>query len=109
MSKRPPVAPTQHFKQPSDDDEEEKDQVSELDADISRETPQSTAPIDPHSYIDSIEWLGGTPIYISGSEGPIILCLHGAGHSGLSFACLAKTAKSFCTIVSFDFFGHGLA
>ena len=32
----------------------------------------------------------GTSIYIAGSEGPIIFCLHGAGDSALSFACLAN-------------------
>ena len=29
---------------------------------------------------------GKTPIYINGNSGPNIVCLHGAGHSGLSFA-----------------------
>jgi len=33
--------------------------------------------------------------------------LHGAGHSALSFAALAKAMKEQSTIVAFDFRGHG--
>ena len=50
------------------------------------------------------------PLYCAGSGGHIFFCLHGAGHSALSFAALAKIMKSppySFTIVSFDFRGHG--
>ena len=33
--------------------------------------------------------------------------MHGAGHSALSFAVLAKLVKDTHTLVSFDFRGHG--
>ena len=46
------------------------------------------------------------PIYISGEKGPNLVCLHGAGHSGLSFAPLALVNKNY-RIISFDFRGHG--
>ena len=46
------------------------------------------------------------PIYISGDNGPNLICLHGAGHSGLSFAPLALVNKNY-RIISFDFRGHG--
>ena len=46
------------------------------------------------------------PIYISGEKGPNLICLHGAGHSGLSFAPLALVNKNY-RIISFDFRGHG--
>ena len=46
------------------------------------------------------------PIYINGEQGPNIICLHGAGHSGLSFAPLASMNKDY-RIISFDFRGHG--
>ena len=46
------------------------------------------------------------PIYIQGEQGPNIICLHGAGHSGLSFAPLALINKEY-RIISFDFRGHG--
>ena len=36
-----------------------------------------------------------------------MFCIHGAGHSAMSFACLAKEVKHFATVVSFDFKGHG--
>lgn len=51
----------------------------------------------------------GTPVYITGgTSGPVFLCMHGAGDSACSFACLAKEVKQFGTLVSFDFRGHGL-
>ena len=46
------------------------------------------------------------PIYINGEKGPNIICLHGAGHSGLSFAPVALKNKDY-RIISFDFRGHG--
>lgn len=46
------------------------------------------------------------PIYWTGNTGPNLVCLHGAGHSGLSFAPLALLNKQF-RIFSFDFRGHG--
>lgn len=33
--------------------------------------------------------------------------MHGAGHSALSFAALAREMKSQSTVVAFDFRGHG--
>lgn len=50
---------------------------------------------------------GRVPIYIAGTQGHVFLCLHGAGHSALSFAALAKQMKTQSTIVTFDFRGHG--
>ena len=46
------------------------------------------------------------PIYINGNNGPNLICLHGAGHSGLSFAPLALVNTNY-RIISFDFRGHG--
>ena len=50
------------------------------------------------------------PIYHAGTEGHVFFCLHGAGHSALSFAPLAKIVKGENykgTLLSFDFRGHG--
>ena len=47
------------------------------------------------------------PIYYAGSQGHVFICLHGAGHSAMSFASLAKYMKMHSTVVSFDFRGHG--
>lgn len=50
------------------------------------------------------------PIYHAGNKGHVFFCLHGAGHTALSFAPLAKIVKDDKfggTLVSFDFRGHG--
>lgn len=49
----------------------------------------------------------GTPVYKAGDYNPIFFCLHGAGDSALSFACLSKEVRQFGSLVSFDFRGHG--
>jgi len=55
-----------------------------------------------------IETGGQIPVYTAGDgTGHVFLCLHGAGHSALSFAALAKQLKSNSTCISFDFRGHG--
>jgi protein phosphatase methylesterase 1 len=47
------------------------------------------------------------PIYTAGTGGHLIVCLHGAGHSAMSFAALAEKLKSKNTVIAFDFRGHG--
>ena len=51
--------------------------------------------------------LDDIPLYIAGDKGPVFFCLHGAGLSSLSFAALAKQMKDQCTLVAFDWRGHG--
>lgn len=46
-------------------------------------------------------------MYKAGTHYPIFFCLHGAGDSAQSFACLAGEVKKFATVISFDFRGHG--
>nr|XP_033803839.1 protein phosphatase methylesterase 1 isoform X2 [Geotrypetes seraphini] len=48
-------------------------------------------------------------IYRSGSEGPVLLLLHGGGHSGLSWAVFTSAIASRvrCRIVALDLRGHG--
>lgn len=45
------------------------------------------------------------------ANGTVLVCHHGAGHSGLSFACLAKEvldlSKGECGVLSVDCRGHG--
>mmetsp|Transcript_33100 Transcript_33100/g.50758 ORF Transcript_33100/g.50758 Transcript_33100/m.50758 type:complete len:130 (+) Transcript_33100:122-511(+) len=68
-------------------------------------------PVEWNKYFDSMEKLNDTiPVYHAGSQGHVFFCLHGAGHSALSFAALAKIMKQApynSTVVSFDFRGHG--
>jgi protein phosphatase methylesterase 1 len=47
------------------------------------------------------------PIYHAGTEGHVFICMHGAGHSAMSFAALARHLKITSTVVAFDFRGHG--
>ena len=47
------------------------------------------------------------PLYKAGNKGHIFVCLHGAGHSAMSFACLAEKLKTECTVFAFDWRGHG--
>ena len=51
----------------------------------------------------------GTTLFSAGLQhkGHIFVCLHGAGYSGASYACLAGEVKKFATIIAFDFRGHG--
>jgi len=48
-------------------------------------------------------------LYTLGSCGPVLLLLHGAGHSALSWAVFAKTVHALCEcqVVAIDFRGHG--
>ena len=76
--------------------------------------PKQATKYDPvpwDNYFDSKEKMDGVvPIYHAGHQGHVFLCLHGAGHSALSFASQARILKNELynsTCVSFDFRGHG--
>ncbi|XP_072402342.1 protein phosphatase methylesterase 1 [Diabrotica undecimpunctata] len=48
-------------------------------------------------------------VYTKGSEGPILLCLHGGGYSGLTWALFAAEVTKLinCQVVALDLRGHG--
>lgn len=46
-------------------------------------------------------------VYLAGSEGPVVFCLHGGGYSGLSFALSARLVKEKARMVALDLRGHG--
>lgn len=46
-------------------------------------------------------------VYMAGTEGPVVFCLHGGGYSGLSFALSASKIKEKAQIVALDLRGHG--
>lgn len=48
-------------------------------------------------------------MFRAGHEGGLFFCIHGAGHSAMSFALLAKEVKHYGTLVAFDFKGHGFS
>ena len=108
----------------SDDEDEVKDNIAELNStpnyfDIPKNTnnnfkiplPVNTqnnpllkkyAPIDWKTAFPTYYNIKeDIPIYINGNNGPNIICLHGAGHSGLSFAPLALVNKNY-RIISFS-------
>ena len=108
MSKRPPIKPTQIIRKTTDSDEE-KDEIGELGGSfpIPRKI-KDYSPVSLEGFFDNITWLGHIPIYWSGSSGPLVLAVHGAGLSGSSFAPIAKLCKNIpFQLVSFDFRGHG--
>ncbi|XP_065882042.1 uncharacterized protein [Euphorbia lathyris] len=46
-------------------------------------------------------------VYMAGTEGPVVFCLHGGGYSGLSFALSAGKIKEKARVVAMDLRGHG--
>lgn len=113
----------------SDDEDEVEDKISDLNTfpnffDVPKPVDKFKPPLPPSSKdnpllkkYSPIDWKTAfpisynicddtLPIYISGTQGPNLICLHGAGHSGLSFAPLALVNKDY-RIISFDFRGHG--
>ena len=114
----------------SDDEDEIEDKISDLNAipnyfEIPKPVNVFKPPLPPGSTSENpllkkyapLDWKTAfpinynicnntLPIYISGEQGPNLICLHGAGHSGLSFAPLALVNKNY-RIIAFDFRGHG--
>jgi len=39
----------------------------------------------------------------------MFFCIHGAGHSALSFATLAREVKNFGSLFAYDMKGHGFS
>lgn len=48
-------------------------------------------------------------MYRSGDQGPLLLLLHGGGHSALSWAVFTQAVTKLCTcqVLAFDMRGHG--
>jgi len=48
-------------------------------------------------------------VYRSGDQGPLLLLLHGGGHSALSWAVFTQAVTKLCTcqVLAFDMRGHG--
>ena len=66
------------------------------------------SPVDWKKYFPNQIMLDKTiPIYYSNcKKGPNLFCLHGAGHSALSFSLLSELSKNY-RLISYDFRGHG--
>ena len=65
-------------------------------------------PLPWTDFFDRMEKINDTvPVYVAGTAGHVYVCLHGAGHSAMSFAMVAENLKSTSTVVAFDWRGHG--
>ena len=66
------------------------------------------SPVDWKKFFPNHIMLDKTmPIYYNNNtRGPNLLCLHGAGHSALSFSLLSALSKNY-RLISYDFRGHG--
>ncbi|CAG9331534.1 unnamed protein product [Blepharisma stoltei] len=107
MRGRPPVAPTQHFDLP-EEDEEAQDTVTPIGhAHAHLRRNMDCTPLDWRQYFDELIWFGPIPIYKAGTSGPVFLALHGAGLCSFGYACAAKLLKSDCRFFAFDFRAHG--
>ena len=67
----------------------------------------SDSPVDWKKYFPNQIMLDKTiPIYYNNNKrGPNLFCLHGAGHSALSFSLLSELSKNY-RVISYDFRGH---
>ncbi len=66
------------------------------------------SPLEWSEFFDNLEMIDGVvPLYKAGNGGHMFVCLHGAGHSALSFAALAEKLKTDSIVYAFDFRGHG--
>ncbi|CAH1159838.1 unnamed protein product [Phaedon cochleariae] len=76
-------------------------------------TPQSFIPTKWTKYFDKEEQIqipnGTFNLYSRGKKGPILLCLHGGGYSGLTWALFAEEIMELinCQVIALDLRGHG--
>ncbi|KAH7568333.1 hypothetical protein JRO89_XS07G0277400 [Xanthoceras sorbifolium] len=91
--------------------------------DAFRSSLQKYSPLDWSGYFDeekdvsipdsndvSVENVDDIPVfhvYMAGTEGAVVFCLHGGGYSGLSFALSASKIKEKARVVAMDMRGHG--
>ncbi|WOL12686.1 protein phosphatase methylesterase 1 [Canna indica] len=79
----------------------------------SQSSLQKYAPLQWSDYFDKeddVKVAGSDDVfhlYMAGSDGPVVFCLHGGGYSGLSFALSASKIKEKARVVAMDLRGHG--
>ncbi|XP_070026900.1 uncharacterized protein LOC107789083 isoform X1 [Nicotiana tabacum] len=79
----------------------------------SQTSSQKYAPLDWSDYFDREDDIQIPDsddvfhVYMAGTEGPVVFCLHGGGYCGLSFALAASKLKEKARIVAMDLRGHG--
>ncbi|KAI6691298.1 hypothetical protein NL676_028126 [Syzygium grande] len=79
----------------------------------SQSSQKKYSPVDWNEYFDREEDVvipesnDSFHVYVAGEDGPVALCLHGGGYSGLSFALSASIIKEKARVVAVDLRGHG--
>ena len=87
------------------------------DSAASSSAPSDTSPLSAAAYFDTaLEIAPGFRAYYTAPRDPrgtVFVCVHGAGYSGLSFACLADELRTRSHgkvgCLAFDARGHGLS
>lgn len=83
------------------------------DRPATRSVQQKHSPLDWKDYFDKEDDIcipnsdDIFHVYMAGTEGPVVFCLHGGGFSGLSFALSASKIKDKVRVVAMDLRGHG--
>ncbi|XP_061351096.1 uncharacterized protein LOC133296165 [Gastrolobium bilobum] len=78
-----------------------------------KSSSEKYSPVDWHVYFDKEDDVAIPEsndvfhVYMAGTEGPVVFCLHGGGYSGLSFALSASKIKEKARVVAMDLRGHG--
>ncbi|KIP11003.1 hypothetical protein PHLGIDRAFT_84127, partial [Phlebiopsis gigantea 11061_1 CR5-6] len=123
ISMLPPVPPPAHAPD-GDEDEEAADSIGALPSSRggsrARASNANFAPVSAAGYFEQALQVAvpesqlDVRVYYSASkaaDATVIVCHHGAGWSGLTFACLAKeltrASKGECGVLAFDARGHG--
>ena len=77
---------------------------------LKRNLAKDYSAVDGRPMWDSVEFLeDGTPVYMKGKNTCIFMCIHGAGHSAMSFTMLAQEVQDFASTLSYDIRGHGFS
>ncbi|GAQ88359.1 alpha/beta hydrolase superfamily [Klebsormidium nitens] len=80
---------------------------------LTKQADSRYGPLPWSNYFDEerdVEIAGTTDmfhVYSAGKEGPVLLCLHGGGYTGVSFATAAAHMKATCRVIAPDLRGHG--
>ncbi|KAE8022278.1 hypothetical protein FH972_008090 [Carpinus fangiana] len=104
---------------PEDDTSEQQNQqpsstfASKPDRPATQSSLQKYSPLEWSGYFDREDDIRIPDtedvfhVYLGGTDGPVVFCLHGGGYSGLSFALAASKIKEKARVVAMDLRGHG--
>jgi len=74
-------------------------------------TRRDYSPLSWEGYFDRQQFIEIGPdrfnVYFAGTTGPVLVLLHGAGHSALTWALCVERLRGHYRILAMDFRGHG--